>query len=256
MGRRSFDLVVVVAITVLSVVLTLLRVSNVAIRTIFALPFALVLPGYALTAAMLSKCTLGGPERVAFSLGLSLAVAVLGGLALNWMPWGLRADSWVVLLGSVTLGASLVALLRRRDYLTVDPGRWNAGLHVHQVLLFGLAALVVVGAMVVARIGALRQHTPAFTQLWILSADETDQGAVRVGVRSMESPAKRYRLQVDVSGRVAREWPLIELEPGQTWETTVVLPTEHSEAETVEAVLYRLNAPEEAYRRVVLWRKK
>ena len=253
-ARSSSNLVLLMVFTALGIVVILLGVSNMAVRVIFSVPLVLILPGYTLMVASFPKNGLGVAERLLFSLGLSLAIAVLGGLALNRMPWGLRADSWVVLLGSVTLGAGLVALLRHREYPAVDAGQLSAGLYVHRALLFGLAALVAAGAIAVARTGALQQPRPAFTQLWILPADETDQGAVRIGVRSMEPSAKLYRLQVEVSGRVVREWPLIGLEPGERWETTVLLPTERPETGTVEAVLFLPDLPLVAYRRVVLWR--
>src|SRR5258708_19924598 len=103
MNHRSTDIFAVVAITLVAAVLALLVPPDIALIRILTLPLVLVLPGYALTAALLPNRSLGVAERLMFSLGLSLAVVILGGLALNWTPFGLRAISWAVLLAGLTL---------------------------------------------------------------------------------------------------------------------------------------------------------
>jgi hypothetical protein len=39
---------------------------------------------------------------------------VAGGVVIDWTPWGLRAGSWIVLLGGITLAACFVSLARPR----------------------------------------------------------------------------------------------------------------------------------------------
>ncbi len=56
-------------------------------------PVVLLLPGYALISAALPVTTLDRLERLTLSLGLSLAVTILGGLALNLVA-GLGTRSW------------------------------------------------------------------------------------------------------------------------------------------------------------------
>ena len=51
---------------------------------------------------------------LALSVGLSLAMLALGSLVLNYVPGGIRACSWAVLLVLVVLAASREAALRRR----------------------------------------------------------------------------------------------------------------------------------------------
>lgn len=255
MYHRSFDLIVVVAITIVTVGLALTGVSNGMVRVMLGLPLVLVLPGYALNAAMFPRDTMGVPERIVFSLGLSFAVAVLGGFVLNWTPWGLQAASWAVLLGSVSLGASCVALARRwtntgEETIAIPS---NLKINLNHALFFGAALLVTAVAISIARTGATRQSDQGFTQLWVLPANEVNQSAVRVGVRSGESAVVRYRLQVEAEGNVVLDWPSIELDPGESWERTVMLPAEQADTRTVEAKIYRLDTPTEIYRRVVLW---
>src|SRR5215831_9505820 len=157
MRHKSFDIIVVVTITIVAVALAFVLPSDRVPGRILTLPLVLVLPGYALTSALFPRRTLGVPEHLVFSLSLSMVIVILGGLALNWTPFGLRASSWAVLLGGITLGASVVAFVRRRGQSVSAPG-WlrvgNVGLNWRQGLLLGLAALIVCGAVAVSIIGA------------------------------------------------------------------------------------------------------
>jgi len=256
MRLRSVDIFAVVAITLVAAVSALLVPPGVVLIRISALPLVLVLPGYALTCALFHNRSLGVAERLVYSLGLSLVVVILGGLVLNLTQFGLRASSWAVLLAGITLGASAVALVRRRGQSTPAPG-WlragNVGLTWRQGLLLGLAATIACGAVAVSVVGAERQSYAGFTQLWILQAGGSNAGTVvRLGVRNKESTAVEYRLDVNVDGKLVKEWPAIDLEQNGQWEATLVLPPTGS-ATSVEADLYRTDAPAAIYRHVVLW---
>ena len=167
--HRSFDLFVVITITIIALALTFVTPVNLPVR-ILTFPLVFVLPGYALTCAMFNKRALGVPERLVFSLGLSLIVVILGGLALNLTPLGLRANSWASFLGGISLGASIVALILRRGQ-DKPASRWSMKrLTFLQGLLLVLAGLIICGAATVSINGASQQSHAGFTQLWILPA--------------------------------------------------------------------------------------
>ena len=84
-----------------------------AVALVIQAPVVLLLPGYAIMSAALPASTLDRLERLTLSLGLSIAVTILGGLALNLAPAGLDRYSWSVLLTLVIVGSSSVAMLRR-----------------------------------------------------------------------------------------------------------------------------------------------
>jgi uncharacterized membrane protein len=252
------DILVVIALTIIAVALAFVLPPDWVPGRIVILPLVLVLPGYALMSALFPRREFGIPERLVFSLALSLVIAVLGGLLLNLTPWGLRAGPWAVLLGGITLGACAATFVRRRGQAISNSG-WlragNIGLNFRQGLLLGLAGLIVCGAVAVSIIGAERQPYPGFTQLWILPAGGANpKNAVRLGVSNMESTAMQYRLAVSVDGKVVKEWPSIDLNPHEKWEATLLLPqTGHAGTAKVEAGLYRTDAPATIYRDVVLW---
>ena len=257
-NHRSADIFAIVAITLVAAILALLVPPDIVLIRIVTLPLVFLLPGYALTSALFPNRSLGVAERLVFSLGLSLTIVILGGLVLNWTPIGLRTGSWVLLLGGITLGASAVALPRRRGQGTPVPGRGrvgNIGLTLRQGLLLGVAALIVCGAVAVSIIGAERQSYAGFTQLWILPAGSAKaENAVSLGVDNMEATAMEYTLTVNLGGKVVKEWTSIDLNPNGKWEATLVLPqTGHAGAVRVEADLYRADAPTAIYRHVVLW---
>lgn len=258
MKHKSVDILLVMAITIVSVTLVFTVTADNVPGRILTLPLLLILPGYALTSAVFPRPVLGIPERLLFSLSLSLVIVILGGLALNWTPFGLRASSWSVLLGSITLSASAVALLRRREQDIDGSGGVrikNIGFTFRQGMLLGLAVIVVCAAIAVSIIGVARQPFQGFTQLWILPTGGTNpKNAVHLGVRNMESTVMEYRLAVNVDGNVVKVWPSIGLNPNEQWEATLVLPQiSNANGTQVEAILYRADAPTKIYRHVVLW---
>ena len=252
MSRQPGDLVAAVVVAATCGVLTLLTPGDSAVRLVVALPLVFVLPGYAITAALFLRRSLRIPEQVLCSVGLSLVVVIMGGFALHWTPWGLRAESWAIFLFCVTLGASVIARMRRRRGRPVAATPLNVGLDSRQGLLLGLAALVIAAAVGLARTPMPPQGIQGYTLLWILPASDGNPNAVRLGVSSREFTPTEYRLQVLVDGQIAQEWPALQLAPGEDWETAASVPGNSSNTHTVEAMLYRLDAPNDVYRRVTL----
>lgn len=63
------------------------------VRYVLGAFYVLFLPGYAAVEALYPRGDEIGPlERLALSIGLSLAVVPLIGLALNYSPWGIRLE--------------------------------------------------------------------------------------------------------------------------------------------------------------------
>ena len=78
------------------------------------LPLVLFLPGYALIAMLFpEKSGLEGMERIALSVGMSVAVVPLIGLALSFTPWGIKEIPLLASLSVFTLLMCGVAYVRR-----------------------------------------------------------------------------------------------------------------------------------------------
>lgn len=113
MVRESLDLLCIMLIVAGEFILVGSGVASGPVNIVFGVLLALVLPGYALSAAAFRMRSVRTAERAALTLGLSLSVAILGGLVLDALPSGLETDTWLFLLGGVTVTASVIALWRR-----------------------------------------------------------------------------------------------------------------------------------------------
>jgi len=95
----------------------------VIIRYVLGTVFILWLPGYTFIKALFptqvpvktSSENLDSIERVALSIGLSLALVPLVGLLLNYTPWGIRLEPVTLSLTALTLTFATAALLRENE---------------------------------------------------------------------------------------------------------------------------------------------
>jgi Protein of unknown function (DUF1616) len=248
--RRNLDLWVVMAAAVVGLAAQIPGMPGV-VRAASGLALAVFCPGYALVAALFPGDSLRVPERALLSLGLSLAVAMMGALLFNWLPWGLQTLTGATTAGGVTLAAGLVAAARRRyEPLTAAVVQGVHRLEVRQWALLGLAALVTAGAVIWVRVPRPATGILGYTQLWML-ADEQDANRIHLGFRSSELSTTGFRLTVTLDGKLVFDNSDSGLPAGGTWERDFELPGTHA-GSLIEAVLYRLDDPGVAYRRVVL----
>jgi len=232
-------------VAVVGIALAILGLTNPVTGLLIGLPLVLIVPGYALMSTFAGP-SLGVIERLVFTVGFSLTLTILGGLALNLTPWGLQTVTWAVFLGGATLVFAFFAQWRRLRQTELGPVSLNPGLKLKEIGLFAIALVVVVGAIVLARWGD-QDLNANFTQLSLTPA-QTASGSVQLQVVSTEQTTLKYRLQLLNGNQVVKEWPSIELAPAQTWQE--VVQATPSSGNKLQAVLYRLDNPNTVYRRV------
>src|SRR2546427_12891595 len=111
--ERPDDLLLVGAASVALLSLVLSGVSGI-VRFALAVLFIFVMPGYAIVAAVFPKDSeVPWLERIALSVGLSLATVALLGVVLDATPWGVRLDTIVVAVLVFNLGMCAFAYWRR-----------------------------------------------------------------------------------------------------------------------------------------------
>lgn len=202
------DLAAVVVLVVLADLIVLVPVLNDSpLRIVLSLPLVLVLPGYAVVAALFPER--GGPadppagtasqqetegsrgidriERAALSVALSIPVVALTGLGLSLTPLGVRLAPILVAINVVTLGATAVAARRRarlpeaerfrvpyrtwlatgREWVFNPPSR--TALVLNAILV--ASVLLAVGSVTYAV--AAPNQGEAFTEFYLLTENET-----------------------------------------------------------------------------------
>jgi uncharacterized membrane protein len=115
-GVEIDNQVILIAVVVATLFLfPLVAFTTGGVRIAFGILFTLFFPGYALISALFPKRdSLGGIERVAFGFGLSIAIAPLIGLILNFTPWGIKLYPIVISVTLFIVAASVVGWYRQR----------------------------------------------------------------------------------------------------------------------------------------------
>lgn len=249
MRRSNADLQIAAALAVLGAFVVVF-VPNTPVQVIFALPLLFVLPGLALSAALFPSDRRDLARRLVTLLGLSLAVAILGALLLDLLPFGLRSSSWAILLALVTCGSVAVAIRRRSGGRS---GTFFAPrVRLVDVVLFGFALALVAGTLIFARTPLAAKNVQGYTALSMLPGQGSKSRVLQVQISSSELRPLRYRLELHV-GRNLFAVRHVALAPGQSWRATWRLtPNEIAGVRRIRARLYRADHPHAIYRSVWL----
>jgi uncharacterized membrane protein len=247
------------------------------LRLLMGLFFVLFVPGYSLQAALFPWAgDLDGPERLALSFGLSIAIIPPIALVLDRLPWGIRLWPIVISLATFILACSAVAWVRRqrlpdeeRFVLTVevDVGGWWAAQDRTSRILYRILALALVTAAVSATaIVVLPKPGERFTEFYILGPEGLAENypreavvgqpiTVTVGITNREGAPAEYRVEVVNGEHLVGQAGTVRLESGVTNEQPVTfIPTEVGDDVKVMFLLYR-DGGQEAYRSLRLWLK-
>jgi uncharacterized membrane protein len=170
------DILIISIVTVLLVIISILIPSNI-VRIILGLPAMLLFPGYSFVAALYpGKEGTNNIQRLALSIGVSIAIITLIALILNYTPWGVGAESVLFSVSIFILLASAVALLRRNKV----PGRNNyiyqirmswpvwAGGVLNKLLFVSFIISIIVTLGVVSYVAVSPRVEAAFTEFYIL----------------------------------------------------------------------------------------
>jgi Protein of unknown function (DUF1616) len=195
------------------------------VRTATLLPLFLVVPGYALAAALFMPGEISRELRAVLSVAFSFAVLVLGGVVVQ-LVIGLNRPVWATLITCVTAVAAVVALLRRD--VTPMPADWAKSRP--RLPRFGLASLAVVlaamaiagWAIAIATEGVHRQQDRAhFASLWLVPTDTSlTPPPVGIGVRTHQGGPADYRVTVRQGPRTIKRWRF-RLDGNQEWQAAL-----------------------------------
>ncbi len=220
-------------------------------------------PGYLWSEAILSQ-RLPGIERAMTTVGMAFIFPIIGGFLFYGLHIPLFKSSWVGLLVVLTLlGVVAVAVQRLRGVpagqpqqprRTQPPSRQGGPVVLHS-FIFGLAAVIGIGAIAFSVKNAEAQKFPGYTALSMtavvdnpaarnaanLSDNPTAQAAQQEAANSLQPKAtkahlivtnhqgvpEQYVLKLLQKGKVTNTWP-ITLNDGQTWQKTIAYTVNYS----------------------------
>lgn len=225
------------AITCAAVIAAVVPVPAI-LRTLIAIPLVFVLPGAALLRALdlqFSPCS-----RVPIVVGLSMAITVLSGLALDWLG-GLTPLGWAAWLGGVSILAAAVAAQGNAAGIRALPPTVRVR---HGVMLAATVAVVVLTFLGTLR-GTATYHPFPHTSFWMLP-EEAASNVYLIGIKNNEGRTESYAVQLMVDQRITGEWQDLELASGQSVTYPVMVP----QGAPAQAWLYRAEQPNAIYRKV------
>lgn len=193
---RPWDLAAVAGLVVVAAMAAILEAPS-WLRIPVGLLFVLAAPGYAFVAALYperhqeSEVAVGEDderkealrrglsplERVALSLGLSIAIVPLLGLALNYTPFGIRLVPVILTVGAFTILCLGVAAWRRQRLapqdrfglaIVMEGPAWQSRTAADKILTIALVASVVFAAGSLVYVLATPRIGEAFTEFYIL----------------------------------------------------------------------------------------
>ncbi len=244
-------------------------------RVAVGLLFVMFLPGYTFTTVLFPRRgTLGRTERLAWSLGASVALVEMVGLALNFTPWGLTELSVIGAMAGLQIVFSGTACYRRlqdageanllsnpRPYLWRPNIRAAAGINRLQMATIALTS---VGVLILALYALGGSREEPFTEFYILgeqgkarnyakSLSVDENAEFTIAVVNQEQRPVTYRIQATIDGHVADQTGPLTLKPAEKWQGQIVIqPFRAGANQKLEFFLYTGDR-DEPYRSLHLW---
>lgn len=274
MSIKIGDGLLLLNLLVVLLIITIMLISSDILRIILGIPFLLLFPGYTLAAALFPrKEGVKGFERVALSVGLSIAVVPLIVLILNYTPWGIKLDPVLYSVASFILITSIIAWLRRtrlpkEECLSIEfwlrmPG-WG-GSAWDKALAVILALAIMGGLGTLGYVIATPRTEEMFTSFYIFGLDGKaadyplemvagEEGKVMLGIMNHEYQAMSYRVEVRIDEVKNNEVGPIMLEHGEKWEEEVSFMLKVAgENHRVEFLLYENGETKSSLEPLQLW---
>lgn len=284
-GNRqlSMDLLLVAGFVLITNIFMLVPVlSDSFLRTYLGIILVLFLPGYALTGALFpAKKDLDGIERAAISFGLSILIAPLLGLALNYSNWGIREIPLLTEFSIFTLLMCAIAYYRRgllpeNEVFGVSFKRCYRSMKARileksesktdKVIAFILVFSILASMGSLAYIIGNPKEGEHFTEFYILGNNSTigdyptefvqgEKGTVTVGIINHEYRPIDYTIDVRLENRSLPEsQKQISLGNNMSWEEPITFtPPLEGKNMKLEFLLFNETEKTIPYRNLHLW---
>ena len=271
--KSNMDLLLINVLSAL-LILAVALLPGSPLRAALGVPFVLFFPGYSLISALYpGKGDLDGVERVALSIGLSLAIVPLIGLALNYTPWGIRLAPTVASLFLFTLSMSILSAYRRSmlpsearftPSLSLKIPKWRSLSTSDKLMAVGLITCIAVAGGLTAYFAPMPRVGERFTEFYVLGPEGKignyptnltlgESGTVILGIVNHEYENVTYRIVIRLDNETIGTISNITLSHEMRWEQNYTFtPQKTGEKMKLEFLLFR-EGLEEPYRTLHLW---
>jgi len=237
-----------------------------ALRTALSLPFVLFFPGYTLLSSLFPRRdSLSGIARIAFSIGLSLAVTSLTGLILNYTPWGIKLYPTLTSVTVFIIATSGVAWYREHRLQTgerfsitlkLNLPQWQKTGNLDKALSISLAVAILVALGSLGYVVATPKEGNHFSEFYILNIEGKAENypsqvtlgepvELIIGVVNHEYKTTSYRIELKIDGSRVKEINIDSLAQEEKWEQVVTFtPQSTGQNQKVTFWLYKDNASE------------
>jgi hypothetical protein len=205
------------------------------LRTVLGAPMVFLVSGHSMLRALAVRTT-SLSEHLAYAVGASLAAGIAGGFVLN-AAGSLTPLGWAVWFWAVATAAALVAA-GRRDAPALPASPAPARFRLEQGAALVLAVLVATGAYALAVRDEATYREFEYTEFWMLPSVNSEPGRLTVGIRSAETQAQRFDVEVILDGQLFAVFRSLTIAPGDTWVREIPVPVLETR-QRAEARLYR-----------------
>jgi uncharacterized membrane protein len=270
---KSSHVLILINLIIILLVISVVYLLDV-LRMIVGIPLVLFSPGLTLMLALFPKRgQISGVERLAFSLGLSIALVPLFGLILNYTPWGITLDSILYIVGFFIFIMSVIAWLRSRRLpdgkkprIEIHFDRPPTGTDVLDKILFIILVVAVFGVFgTVGYLISRPEPGKGFTEFYLLGqegklADYPEQlmagetAKIVIGIANHEGETLVYSVKIRIDGHETAVTQPVLLGENEKWEGEVdFMPEVAGDNQKVEFLLYKGDEIEPSIIPLHLW---
>ena len=213
-SKYPMDIIICIIWSITLIPLVLLKIED-TIRIIIGLPVILFIPGYTLIFALFpTKKTIDIIERIALSLGLSIAIIPLIGLGLNYTPFGIRLEP--ILFSIFIFIISLGAIGTYRWYKIQPDDRYKISINISLtesknkldiILTIILILVIIIAFSLLIYVIVTPKIGERFTEFYLLgptgnatgypsNLTKNENASVIIGIANHESKTINYNIEI------------------------------------------------------------
>ncbi len=267
------DMLVVLVMSIAQL-LCIALIPDSPVRIVLGLPFVLFFPGYMLLCVLFpQKSDITNLERLALSIGLSLAITPLIALALNYTPMGIQMSSIVTSLFGFTIAMTILTYYRRTklsqdqkftSLINIKMPKLKSLNTFDKLSIIGFFVAVLSIAMLTGYLASQPKIYQQYTEFYVLDSNgqppqnplnltAAENATIILGITNHEYENVTYKITLTLNGTIIETISNITLSNQMTWQQNYVFAAlQTHDRLDLEITLYREGVAD-PYRSLQLW---